>query len=110
MSVETIWAREFECYIGRAGVEIWDVRSPEEYAKKHIRGAKNMSYQSYEDCEMQAENCMDKEKTYILYCDRGGLSMAFARELDKKGYHVKSVIGGIMAYRGNDLECFKSND
>lgn len=110
MSVETIWAREIECYIGMAGVEIWDVRPAEEYAKRHIRGAKNMPYQSYEDCAAQTENYMDKEKTYILYCDRGGLSMAFARELDKKGYQVKSVIGGIMAYRGNDLECFKSND
>ncbi len=110
MSVETIWTREIEGYIGMAGVEIWDVRPEEEYAKKHIRGAKNMPYQSYEDCEVQTESCMDKEKTYILYCDRGGLSMAFARELDKKGYQVKSVIGGIRAYRGNDLESLKSND
>lgn len=110
MSVDTIWAREIERYIGMAGVEIWDVRSAEEYEKKHIRGAHNMPYQSYEDCATQMENHMDKEKTYILYCDRGGLSMSFARELDKKGYQVKSVIGGIIAYHGNDLEGFKSND
>ena len=40
----------------------------------------------------------------ILYCDRGGLSMQAARELQEQGYRAISVVGGIQAYRGRYLE------
>lgn len=68
-------------------------------------------YLEYEENPERIEKLMDKNKTYILYCDRGRVSMAFARELDKKGYHVKSVLGGLTTYRGNNIwESDKSND
>ena len=40
----------------------------------------------------------------VLYCDRGGLSMQAARELEEHGYRAISVVGGIQAYNGRYLE------
>jgi rhodanese-related sulfurtransferase len=34
----------------------------------------------------------------ILYCERGGLSLKAANELNELGYQAKSVVGGIEAY------------
>lgn len=94
-----------------ADIELWDVRTRADYEKKHLRTARNVPYLEYEENPERIEKLMDKNKTYILYCDRGRVSMAFARELDKKGYHVKSVLGGLTTYRGNNIwESDKSND
>ena len=39
-------------------------------------------------------------KKYILYCERGSMSMLAAKELCEVGYEVINVYGGIHAYRG----------
>ena len=44
-----------------------------------------------------------KEKLLVFYCDRGGASMAAAREFVRRGYRTRSVIGGFAAYRGRNL-------
>ena len=41
---------------------------------------------------------LGKNRTLILYCDRGGLSMKAANELKEQGYDARSVVGGIEAY------------
>lgn len=110
MSVETIWAREIDRLAAGADVELWDVRSKEDYERRHLKTARNVPYSEYEENSEKIEALMSMDKTYILYCDRGGVSMAFARELDKKGYHVKSVLGGLTTYRGNNIISIKSND
>ena len=38
--------------------------------------------------------------------ERGGASLMAARELADKGYRVKTMIGGIRAYRGKNLESY----
>ena len=45
-----------------------------------------------------------EQQEIILYCERGSVSMAAARDLAEKGYRVKTVVGGIRAYRGANLE------
>lgn len=111
MSVETIWAREIDRLAANANIEFWDVRAKTDYEKKHLKTARNVPYLEYDENPGKIEKMMDRNKIYILYCDRGGVSMAFARELDKKGYHVKSVLGGLTTYRGNNIwEATKSND
>ncbi len=110
MSVEAIWAREVDYYLKTVNAKIWDVRSEEEYRKQHICGAINVPYQKYEEHPESVIEQMEYKRCYVLYCDRGGTSMAFARELDKRGYTVKTVIGGINAYRSFSQTCEKSND
>lgn len=97
--METISAREIDRYIYDKSYILIDVRNPSEYRKMHIRGAV---------C-IPREYLLERMKGLgqsipILYCDRGGLSMQAARELEEHGYRAISVVGGIQAYRGRYLE------
>lgn len=95
MQIDIIPAKELDKYIGVRGYEIIDLRDNVEYANGHIRGAGNINY----DDESKILE-LPRDKTYILYCDRGGASMITARFMQEHGYKVKTVSGGIMSYRG----------
>jgi rhodanese-related sulfurtransferase len=97
--METIFARELDLYRDSEKYTIIDVRTRGEYAKRHIKGAKNYPYQEIED---NFPN-LPFDQEYILYCDKGAVSLEAARELERRGYHARSVIGGIKAYRGKYL-------
>jgi rhodanese-related sulfurtransferase len=76
---------------------VLDVRTPEEYAKGHIAGAKNLDYQS--DSFKQELAKLDKSKPCLLHCAAGGRS-AKTRELMKAlgfkmVYHLE---GGLTAW------------
>lgn len=97
--LETISAREIDRYIFNKNYLLVDVRQPADYRKTHIRGAVCIPR------EYLLERVRGLGKTIpILYCDRGGLSMQVARELQEHGYRAVSVVGGIQAYRGRYLE------
>ncbi|MDO4323386.1 MAG: rhodanese-like domain-containing protein [Lachnospiraceae bacterium] len=93
--METISAKELEWYAREGKSLIIDLRSRDEFVRSHVPGAVNVP---------QGRFCGElrgKEKEpIILYCDRGALSMAVARDLEKRGYRTKSVVGGFLAYRG----------
>lgn len=97
--IETISAKEIDRYIYDQEYLIIDVRQPSEYRKLHIRGAVCIP-QEYLLQRMKGIG----DSVPILYCDRGGLSMQAARELQEHGYRAISVVGGIQAYRGRYLE------
>lgn len=97
--METISAREVDRYIYDRSYLLVDVREPSEYRKMHIRGAVCIPH------EYLLQRMKGLGQTIpILYCDRGGLSMQAARELEEHGYRAISVVGGIQAYRGRYLE------
>jgi rhodanese-related sulfurtransferase len=97
--METISARDIDRYIFNRAYLLIDVRKPSEYRKLHIRGAVCIPQ------EYLLERIQGLGNTIpILYCDRGGLSMQAARELEAHGYRAISVVGGIQAYRGKYLE------
>lgn len=88
-------AKMLDIYINRNETVIVDVRNQEEYNRGHIRGAINISY------EEESKLCqLSKSKTYIVYCDRGAVSLIAARLMIKCGLNVKAITGGIVAYRG----------
>lgn len=74
---------------------IIDVRDKESYKQFHIKNSISLPYEKIEN----REYCLPKDYTLILYCERGGVSLIAARILDMDGYTVKTVIGGITAYR-----------
>lgn len=97
--METISAREIDRYIYDRSYILIDVRRPSEYRKMHIKGAVCIPH------EYLLERMKGLGQSIpILYCDRGGLSMQAARELEEHGYRAISVVGGIQAYRGRYLE------
>lgn len=97
--METISAREIDRYIYDKAYLLVDVRKPSEYRKLHIKGAVCIPYEYLLSRVKGLGNTIP-----VLYCDRGGLSMQAARELEENGYRAVSVVGGIQAYRGRNLE------
>lgn len=95
--MDTISAKELDWYIQEEGFLIVDLRPWEDYVRGHIRGAVNVPHGRFRN-ELQGR----KNDVIILYCERGALSMAVARELEEQGYRTKSVVGGIRAYRGRN--------
>lgn len=95
MAMETISARELERYAREGKYLIIDLRSGEDFRRKHVRGAVNVPQGHF-----GAGILPEKGAAVILYCDRGALSMAVARELERRGYRTKSVVGGFRAYCG----------
>jgi rhodanese-related sulfurtransferase len=97
--METIAARDIDRYIFDKSYLLVDVRKPSEYRKQHIRGAVCIPHEYLLQRIKGLGNTIP-----ILYCDRGGLSMQAARELEEQGFRAISVVGGIQAYRGRYLE------
>jgi rhodanese-related sulfurtransferase len=68
-----------------------DVRTPEEFAAGHIQGAVLIPLN-----ELQGRlNRVPKDKIVICVCASGSRSSAAARQLEKAGYQVKNMKGGI---------------
>lgn len=96
--IETISARMLDYYVGREDAMIIDLRDTSSYKKGHVKGAVNIPYD-----RLGESRTLDRNRLLIFYCDRGGASMAAAREYVRKGYRTRSVIGGFQAYRGRNL-------
>ena len=97
MNFEIISANSIDEYIGNINVIIIDLRSPYDYYKGHIPTAVNIPYRDFE----KGKHGLAKNKTLIFYCERGSTSLILARDLSEEGYKVKSIYGGIGAYRGS---------
>ena len=94
MSVRAISIREVEGYLQRPGTRLVDLRSREEYDQYHLEGAMNVPYEE----NFQPEGRLGHGYRYILYCERGGVSLKAARRMSESGYEVFTVIGGIKAW------------
>lgn len=97
-NLETISPKMLDYYVDSKRAFIIDLRTEEEYAKGHIRNAHLIPYTGGRFPYMPP-----KQYEIALYCERGSLSLLAARELAREGYRVRSVIGGIHAYKGRNL-------
>lgn len=95
MDFEAIPAKDLNRFVRDGRAVVIDLRSPQEYREGHIMGAVNLPYQ-----EGMVNFPYDTSRELVLYCGRGSVSMAAARELAARNYRVKTVVGGIHAYRG----------
>ena len=93
MDNQLISAKEVDRYAFKNEYVIIDIRSPAEYRERHIKGAVCLPYE-----RVHQQVYLLRHRTLILYCDRGGLSLKAANELNELGYQAKSVVGGIEAY------------
>ena len=76
---------------------ILDVRTPEEYAECHIKGAKlEPSGPDF----ASALSKYDKDVTFLVYCHSGSRSAGAARQMENQGFgKVFSLAGGIAAWQ-----------
>ncbi len=72
-----------------------DVRSTMERMMKKIKGSTHIPMHKV---IALAESKLNKETTYYIICASGMRSSSVAKELDKLGYKVVNVTGGMSAY------------
>ncbi len=81
---------------------ILDVRSPEEYAEGHIKGAVNVNYNGH-DFEKEIE-LLDKKHAYLVCCRSGRRSSNAVKLMNKMGFNdVKNLSGGIQKWSKKGL-------
>lgn len=97
-NIVSVSAPEFEKEIKTDTVRLLDVRTPEEFAEGHIDGALNINVQS-DDFKEMALRKLSKDSTVLVYCRSGRRSMNAAKILDKLGYKVVNLEGGIIEWR-----------
>lgn len=95
--IRSISAESFREEISQSGVQLLDVRTPEEYLEGHIGGAINIDMQRSNFVE-SVDGQLDKSKPVYLYCRSGGRSMMAAKQLAKEGYQVVNLKSGIIGW------------
>lgn len=79
-----------------------DVRTPGEYKKGHLKGARLLDIFS-DNFETEIDK-LDKNATYFVYCAAGGRSGECAELMQKKGFKkVYDMDGGIRKWQSEGL-------
>jgi phage shock protein E len=76
-------ATDFETVLATPGVQIIDVRTPEEFAEGHIRGARNIPVQDA-DFTFQISG-LDPAGSYAVYCRSGNRSQPAVAAMRQAG-------------------------
>lgn len=95
--LEVIAADRIDSWAGKPGVVLIDLRTEEEFRKGHIQGAVNLPYEELEEGRRPSRG-------KFWFCTvRGGRQSCHGTRTGGGGYQVKSVAGGLRAYRGSLL-------
>jgi rhodanese-related sulfurtransferase len=86
----------FEKELKSTGAILVDVRTPQEFAGGHIKGAQNIDI--YSDDFGKRMLAFDKSKTILVYCRSGNRSAQAAQFLRQSGYKVVDLAGGVGAW------------
>ena len=97
---------EFSKYVTEDGVQLLDVRTPEEYEEGHIAGARNINVFDRDFID-EALSLLDKSRPIAVYCRSGKRSADAARQLSKQGYTVTNLKGGILDWSEHHLPITK---
>lgn len=85
---------------------ILDVRKPEEFAEGHLNGAMSLDFLNSSVFDDGLKN-LDKNKHYYIYCRSGKRSHAAADKMQKKGFIVFDMEGGILNWTGKGFPVVK---
>lgn len=96
MAFETISVKQMLSFMGKKSTIIIDLREEEEFRAEHIMGAINIPYEELEN----RIYLLKGHQNIIFYCERGNTSLLAARDMDRKGFHVMTLYGGILGARG----------
>ena len=77
----------------KAGAVLVDVRSPEEFASKHLDGAINVP-----SADVASHDFGGKDKAVVLYCQAGHRSEKAAQALAGQGYTHVHLLGAMSAW------------
>lgn len=84
-----------------SGYIILDVRTPEEFAEKHIPGALNIPNEAIGTDEIP--ELLDKQQLILVYCRSGNRSKQASEKLVAQGYTNIVEFGGINDWTGETV-------
>ena len=84
-----------------SGYVILDVRTPEEFAEKHIPNAINIPNETIGTAEIP--ELPDKEQLILVYCRSGNRSKQASQKLADMGYTNVVEFGGINSWPGETV-------
>ena len=87
---------------------IVDVRRPDEFAEKHIKGAINVPNETITDEAPEA--LPDKDRLLLIYCRSGNRSKEASQKLADMGYTKVYEFGGINTWEGETETGDQSTD
>lgn len=77
-------------------LQIIDIRLKNKYMEGHIPNSINILENVL---LLYPERFLDKNNSYVLYCDHGSRSKRVSDYLNKNGYKTYSLIGGYSNYK-----------
>ena len=90
----------FRSKISSSGVQLVDIRTPQEFNMGHIEKAKNINFFS-KDFKLEIEK-MDRMKPLYLYCRSGSRSRQAANVLLRMGFEeIYDLEGGLLRWENN---------
>ena len=93
-----IQTEEFDKLRTKPNHVILDVRTPEEFKAGHVKGAVNLNIQ--DPAFWKKVGDLDRRKTYLVHCARGGRSARASDQLGKAGLtNVIDYTGGFEAWK-----------
>ena len=97
----TISPVDFQSKIDKEDVTLLDVRTPDEFATKHIKGASNVDVRDVSFGDKIA--LLDQNKPVLVYCKSGNRSATAKNALQTLGYAVYELDGGILNWQNAGL-------
>ena len=96
----------YDAVYSEDSVQLVDVRTPEEYKVKHLKGAQNICVT--DDDFSEKVKTLDKNKPVYVYCKMGARSADAAQKLRKLGFtKIYDMDGGILLWEENKLDSEK---
>lgn len=92
---QVIHVNDLDNLIGK--IELIDIREPYEYKNGSIKTAKNIPMGNLLE---NPDKYLMKDKTYYIMCQSGGRSGRTTKLLERQGYKVINVAGGMGSYVG----------
>lgn len=77
---------------------ILDVRTPDEYQEEHLAGAQQLDFLNTEAFDAAIKQ-LDKSHTYYVYCRSGKRSHHACMKMQKLGFKVFDMEGGILNWK-----------
>lgn len=101
-AVELLEPKQAQALVSAGNVQVLDVRTPEEYAEKHLADAKLIDFYAADFADRIG--ALDRDTTYVVYCRSGNRSGQAAALMAAKGFTaVNDVDGGIVAWEAAGL-------
>ena len=101
--IELISPEEMQQISQIEGMQLIDVRTPEEYEEGYIEGFQNIDY--FSDTFSQEIESLDKSKPVIVYCKSGNRSGKCAEKMKEAGFSkIYDLDGGITKWKFEGFE------